>query len=72
MFGRHGLIGLFVRHRNASNLLMAMMLIAGLVAVTRLNTQFFPTIGLDFIAVSVVWPGASAAPPEARRPPLAP
>ncbi len=66
MFGRHGIIGLFVRHRNASNLLMAMMLIAGLFAVTRLNTQFFPTIGLDFISVSVVWPGATAADVESN------
>ena len=66
MFGRHGLIGLFVRHRNASNLLMAIMLIAGLFALTRLNTQFFPTIGLDFISVSVVWPGASAADVESN------
>ena len=66
MFGRHGIIGLFVRHRNASNLLMAMMLIAGLFSLTRLNTQFFPTIGLDFIVVSVVWPGATAADVEAN------
>ena len=66
MFGRHGIIGLFVRHRNASNLLMAIMLIAGLFALTRLNTQFFPTIGLDFISVSVVWPGATATDVESN------
>lgn len=56
-----GIINLFVRHRNASNLLMAGMIIAGLFALSRLNTQFFPTIGIDFIAVTVVWSGASAA-----------
>ena len=60
MFGTFGIIGFFVRHRNASHLLMAMMIIAGLFSLTRLNTQFFPTIGLDFVVVSVSWPGAAA------------
>ncbi len=55
-----GVINLFVRHRNASNLLMAGMIIAGLFAVGRLNTQFFPTIGIDFVTVHVAWPGASS------------
>ena len=56
MLGRHGLIGLFVRHRNASNLLMALMLIGGVIALPRLNTQFFPTFGLDYVVVVVAWP----------------
>ena len=64
--GSGGLIGLFVRHRNASNLLMVGMMIAGLFALNRLNTQFFPTIGIDFISVGVVWPGASAADVESN------
>ena len=59
--GSGGIIGLFVRHRNASNLLMAGMIIAGLFALSRLNTQFFPTIGIDFVSVAVSWPGASSA-----------
>ncbi|WP_416898901.1 MAG: efflux RND transporter permease subunit [Minwuia sp.] len=54
------LVSIFVRHRNAANLLMALMLIAGSFGLLRLNTQFFPDTGLDFITVSVVWPGASA------------
>ena len=54
------LVSIFVRHRNAANLLMALMLIAGLFALNRLNTQFFPDTGLDFVTVSIVWPGASA------------
>ncbi len=54
------LIGLFVRHRNASNLLMVLMLTAGIVAVSRLNTQFFPNIGIDIVSVTVAWPGATA------------
>jgi multidrug efflux pump subunit AcrB len=54
------LIGVFVRHRNASNLLMLIMIGVGAFSMTRINTQFFPDIGLDIIVVAVVWPGASA------------
>ena len=54
------LVRVFVRHPNAANLLMALMLIAGLFSVNRLNTQFFPDTGLDFITITVIWPGASA------------
>jgi len=55
-----GLISLFTRHPTAANLLMALMIIGGLIAFQRINTQFFPDFGLDFISVSVEWPGASA------------
>ncbi len=54
------LVRVFVRHPNAANLLMALMLLAGLFSLQKLNTQFFPDTGLDFITVTVVWPGASA------------
>lgn len=54
------LVSIFVRHRNAANLLMALMLIAGIFGLNRLNTQFFPNTGLDFITITVIWPGASA------------
>ncbi|MEE8545651.1 MAG: efflux RND transporter permease subunit [Alphaproteobacteria bacterium] len=60
------LIGLFVRHRTASNLLMALMLVAGVFSLFRLNTQFWPDIGIDMITVRIVWPGASAADVEAN------
>ena len=39
---------------------MAMMILAGLWALTRLNTQFFPNFALDFITVRVTWTGSSA------------
>ncbi len=57
---RNDLIGLFAQHRVAANLLMVMMLLAGVFALTQLNTQFFPTFELDFVNVRVVWSGASA------------
>ena len=55
-----GLIRLFVRHRVAANLLMALMILAGSWALAKLNTQFFPSFELDLITVRVTWSGASA------------
>jgi multidrug efflux pump subunit AcrB len=57
---RQGLISLFARHRVAANLLMALMVLAGAWALSKLNTQFFPTFELDVITVRVVWTGAGA------------
>jgi len=64
--GSGGLIGLFARHRTAGNLLMIVMLLAGVVALTKLKRQFFPDFGIDVIAVGVVWPGATALDVEAN------
>ncbi len=57
---KHGLIGLFAKHRVAPNLLMVMMILAGLLALNKLNIQFFPNFELDSISVSTIWSGASA------------
>ena len=54
------LIGLFVRHRTAANLLMVLMLVAGAFGLSRMTTQFFPDFGVDTISVTVAWPAASA------------
>ncbi len=55
-----GLIQLFARHPTAANLLMMIMIIAGLLSLTRINTQFFPDFGIDVVTVLVKWPGATA------------
>ena len=39
---------------------MVIMLAAGALSLTRMNTQFFPDFGIDIVTVSVVWSGASA------------
>lgn len=57
---RKGLIGFFVHHRVAGNLIMLVMLLGGALALTRMNIQFFPTFALDVVSVRVVWSGASA------------
>ncbi len=54
------LMGIFVRHRTAANLLMILMIVVGGFALSRINIQFFPDFGLDFISISVEWRGASA------------
>ncbi|MEP0068779.1 efflux RND transporter permease subunit [Pyruvatibacter sp.] len=55
-----GILGFFVVHRNAANLLMGMLVVAGLYALTQLNTQFFPRTEIPTISVVIAWPGASA------------
>jgi multidrug efflux pump subunit AcrB len=57
---RKGVIGFFVHHKVAANLVMLMMLLGGALALSRMNIQFFPTFALDVVSVRVVWSGASA------------
>lgn len=54
------LIGRFAQHAVAANLLMIIMLLAGVWGLSKLNTQFLPNFALDIISVRVVWSGASA------------
>lgn len=55
-----GPIALFARHPTAANLLFALMIVCGLFATGKINRQFFPDFGIDFVTVTVSWPGASA------------
>lgn len=64
--GKRGLVGFFVHHPNAANLLMIILLVAGLFSLSRMNSQFFPTIDSDTIEISVSWSGASAEDVEAN------
>lgn len=59
-FQSRGFIGLFARHKVAANLLMLIMLLSGVVALLKLNVQFFPNFELDYATVRVVWPAANA------------
>jgi multidrug efflux pump subunit AcrB len=60
-FQPNPIVKLFVEHPTASNLLMVAMVVIGLFSLGRLNTQFFPTIEVPMITVSVTWSGASAS-----------
>ncbi|MEO0542965.1 MAG: efflux RND transporter permease subunit [Pseudomonadota bacterium] len=60
------LVSAFLRHPNAANLLMILMIIFGLFTLGRINTQFFPTIERNSVTVSVAWDGASPEDVEAN------
>lgn len=62
----YGIIRVFVRHPNAANLLMMLLLICGIFAAGQLNRQVMPSVGLEAVNVSIVWPGASAEDIEAN------
>jgi len=49
----------FLHHRVAANLLAISVCLLGLLALGRLNTQFFPTVQIPTIFVTVAWQGAS-------------
>lgn len=56
----NGILGVFVRHKVAANVMMLIAFLVGLLAISRMNVQFFPTFALDVISVRVLWTGASA------------
>lgn len=56
----NNLISYLIAHKTAPNLLLFLMLILGLFSSKMLNTQFFPNYTIDYINISVEWPGASA------------
>ncbi|WP_265502108.1 efflux RND transporter permease subunit [Paracoccus beibuensis] len=60
MADRPGILGLFVRHATLANLLLAVMVVAGLYAAPRLRAQFFPDTVVQQIDVTVRWDGAGA------------
>ncbi|MWD26676.1 AcrB/AcrD/AcrF family protein [Aquicoccus sp. SCR17] len=55
-----GLLSYFTRHRTLANLLLVLLIAAGLLATPRMRAQFFPDVVVDEIDVSVTWEGAGA------------
>ena len=58
--GPGGFVRTFIRHPNAANLLMMLMILIGVFSILRINTQFFPSVDRPNINVSITWSGASA------------
>ncbi len=54
------IIDLFTRHKVAANLVMIMMILSGLWASSRINTQLDPSVEWPVIIVNASWPGAAA------------
>jgi len=57
---KQDILGRFAQHKVAANLLMLIMLLAGVVSLIKLNTQFLPNFEPDYITARVAWPGATA------------
>ncbi|MFN4129520.1 MAG: efflux RND transporter permease subunit, partial [Paracoccaceae bacterium] len=55
-----GLISYFTRHRTLANLLFVLLIVAGLVASSRIRAQYFPDVIVAEVQVSVAWSGAGA------------
>ena len=55
-----GLLSYFTRHNTLSNLLLAVMIVAGLAAASRIRAQFFPDVIISEVTVTVAWDGAGA------------
>ncbi|MFB9140097.1 efflux RND transporter permease subunit [Maritalea porphyrae] len=54
------LLEIFVRHKNAANLLMVLLILFGVWGMSKLNRQFFPSLEVGVINISMSWSGASA------------
>jgi multidrug efflux pump subunit AcrB len=55
-----GLISHFTRHRTLANLLFVVLIVAGLVAASRMRAQYFPDVIVAEVSVQVAWDGAGA------------
>lgn len=55
-----GILSYFTRHRTVANLLLVLMIIAGLFAFPNMRAQFFPDVVVDDLSVNVSWSGAGA------------
>lgn len=55
---RFDLLGYFVHHRTAANLLLVLLIAVGVAAATQIRAQFFPDVPVQEVRVSISWPGA--------------
>ena len=55
-----GLLSYFTRHATAANLLLVLLVCAGLYAIPQMRAQFFPDVIVDDITIDIAWDGAGA------------
>lgn len=55
-----GILSYFTRHRTLANLVLVLMLAAGIVAMPNMRAQSLPDVIIDNVTVNVVWSGAGA------------
>ncbi len=56
--GLFSILSYFTRHKTAANLLLVVMMVAGLAATTQIRSQFFPDVVISNVTVIVTWEGA--------------
>ena len=56
----NGILSYFTRHKTMANLLLVILIVAGLLALPKMRSQFFPDIIIDNINLSIIWQGAGA------------
>ncbi len=57
---RKGILEIFATHPVLMNVLMFIVICVGLVSLSRINFQFFPTFDVPIVTVTTQWPGAAA------------
>jgi len=55
-----GILSYFTRHPTVANLLLVILVAAGLLAGPNMRAQFFPDVIDDDVTVNVSWDGAGA------------
>lgn len=55
-----GILSYFTRHKTIANLLLVLMVTAGIMAIPNLRAQFFPDVIIDNVTISTQWNGAGA------------
>lgn len=55
-----GPLSYFTRHATIANLLLVILIAAGLTALPRMKSQFFPDVIIDTVTASISWDGAGA------------
>ena len=55
-----GILSYFTRHNTVANLLLILMILAGVFAFPNMRAQFFPDVVVDDIDITVRWDGAGA------------
>jgi multidrug efflux pump subunit AcrB len=56
----NGVLSYFTRHGTAANLLLVVLIVAGLASFPRMRAQFFPDVIIDNVSISISWDGAGA------------
>ena len=53
-----GIISYFARHGTIANLLLVIMIVLGVVSITKIRAQFFPDVVIETVTVKAQWKGA--------------